>query len=218
MTMRRRDFVLGMAGGVGTLGVAGAAAAGGGCDQPVCDVFGYCQQTCEVGYPSIAMQWVAAQQRTNQWCWAASIEMAFGAFGFLVPQELFVSQTYGGLVNMPASNESILSSLNRTYIDLRGKRFQAIGEVIAPGPMALAQMMQDLAFNCPMILCYKTGQMTGHATVLTAINYTQDSYNQMRLNHVIVRDPWPLSPSKRPLTPQEWAGVSMVARVRCVQF
>jgi hypothetical protein len=217
--MRRRDFVFGVAGSMSVFSVAREALAEGSCYQPQCNpMTGYCQQVCEVGYPSIAMQWVAARQRRNQWCWAASIEMAFGAFKFRVPQELFVSQTYGGFVNMPASNESILSSLNRTYVDEFGQRFQAIGEQVAPGPMGLAQMMQDLAFNCPLILCYQTGEMTGHATVLTAIQYTQDNLGQMGLNEVIVRDPWPTSPSRRKLSPQEWAGVVMVARVRCIPF
>lgn len=213
--MRRRDFVLGAASGVGVFGVAQAAAGRVACYPQQCNQFGYCQQICEAGYPSIVMQYVAARQRSTQWCWAACIEMAFGAFGFPVPQEQFVSQTYGGLVNMAGSNEAILRSINRSYVDAYGRRFQAFGETVS---MGVAQMIQDLAVNCPMILCCNTGGMVGHATVLTAINYTVDNLNQMQLNSVVVRDPWPDSQSRRALTTEEWAGVGMVARVRCVQF
>src|SRR5436853_6416126 len=80
---------------------------------------------CRAGMTSKKLQEVRANQRTEDWCWAASLEMIFRANGFFVPQEEFVLAVYGRLVNLPAIAGYVMTSqLNRTWTDLAGRRFR----------------------------------------------------------------------------------------------
>ena len=98
--------------------------------------------------------------------------MAFGAFGYVMPQTWFVQGKYGAMIDGAGSNEDILHALNGVYVDLHGKRFYAVGEAASHGTIGVNQMIHDLAFDCPMIVCYSTGGAIGHATLLTSITYT----------------------------------------------
>jgi hypothetical protein len=83
-------------------------------------------QQCEAGIDSSILQSVARDingQHASEWCWAASIEMVFGYYGYRVPQEQIVRETWGGIVNMPGRPDQILTDLNRDWKDTRGKEF-----------------------------------------------------------------------------------------------
>src|SRR5438477_9375625 len=68
---------------------------------------------------------VRANQRTEVWCWAASLEMIFRANGFFVPQEEFVLALYGRLVSLPAfAGYAMTNQLNREWTDAGGRRFR----------------------------------------------------------------------------------------------
>jgi hypothetical protein len=184
------------------------ARAEGTCGPPQCRPDGYCEQACMVGLPSTYVDLVAARQAKSQWCWAACIEMVFAAHGYRLPQQAIVEQTWGSAVDMPGDPSAILAAINRTYVDSEGRRFQAFGDALTAN---VATAIQDLANRQPLII----GAL-GHATVLTAITWASNNLGQQLIVSATVRDPWPESPSKRTLSPQEWANVSFAARVRCV--
>jgi hypothetical protein len=148
--MRRRDFVLGAAGGLGAIGFAGDALADIRCFDAQCNPYnGYCQQVCEVGIPSDFLHVVAARrQRRSQWCWAACIEMVFAANGFFVPQEQFVAQTFGDIENMPGSTADILRAVSRTYTDIYGRSFQAFANLVS---YDVASILVDLKDRYPLM-------------------------------------------------------------------
>jgi hypothetical protein len=52
--------------------------------------------------------------------------------------------------------------------------------------------------------------------VLTALTYIQDPFapGGGSVTLATVRDPWPMNGGKRALSAQEWADVSLLARVR----
>ena len=84
---------------------------------------------CEVGIESSILNVPAAAiggQHLSQWCWAACIEMVFRCYGFAIPQEEIVRQTWGTIVNLPADPFLILANLNRPWIDQQGRHFNAL--------------------------------------------------------------------------------------------
>ena len=163
-------------------------------------------QQCEAGIDSrIASVTVNAEQHLSQWCWAACIEMVFRYYGFHVPQARIVSETWGGIVNLPGRPDQIMANLNRPWVDERGRRFSVAGDVYTANPMTAAQ---DLAANMPLII--GTG---GHAMVLTSLAYDRDWYGGGVVTSAVVRDPWP-DKGRRNLTPQEWHGTRFLARIR----
>lgn len=166
-----------------------------------------CRTVRQVRLPHF--EFVSARQESSQWCWAACIEMVFRAHGFEVPQSQFVEETFGTIVNMPGQPHQILQALNRRYVDTRGRRFQASGETFS---VSLRTASMDLYDRQPLIL----GAL-GHATVLTGLSWIEDNHGLWHITEAIVRDPWPMSPSRRPLTSAEWNNVSFAARVRCVE-
>jgi hypothetical protein len=161
-------------------------------------------QTCEVGINSELIP-VTAPQKMPEWCWAASIEMVFRYYGFRVPQERIVKETWGDVVNMPAEPAQILQDLNRQWTDEDKKTFTASGESYDANPVTASQ---DLAQNMPLII----GTL-GHAMVLTELLYVRDAAGHGEVRQATVRDPWP-NRGKRILNAQEWYSTNFLARIR----
>jgi hypothetical protein len=149
-------------------------------------------------------------QHASEWCWAASIEMVFRYYGHNVPQERIVQETWGSIVNLPATSPLvILRDLNRPWVDDDGDPFRVSASSYGANPITAAQ---DLAADMPLII----GTM-GHAMVLTGLAYNRDLYGRGAVTSAIVRDPRPypgLRDGRRVLSTQEWFGTSFLARIR----
>ena len=168
---------------------------------------------CEAGISSAVLQVTAAAvggQHMNQWCWAACIEMIFRYYGFIVPQERIVRETWGNIHNLPADPNTILANLNRSWRDANGRVFYARGDVFSANVVTAAQ---DLSQDMPLIIGSR-----GHAMVLTSLVYycagwNGVSWNVCGINSAIVRDPWPGN-GRRLMRPEEWNQTFFLARVR----
>lgn len=165
-------------------------------------------QQCEAGISSTIASITAASvggQHASQWCWAACIEIIFRYYGYRVPQEQIVAQTWGAIVDLPGQPGQILADLNRPWRDRGGRSFAVAGDVYSANPVTAAQ---DLAQNMPLII----GTM-GHAMVLTSLVYIRDQFSYGDVKAAIVRDPWP-GRGRRILSPQEWYAANFLVRIR----
>ena len=165
-------------------------------------------QQCRAGIDSSVAHITAAAvggQHLSQWCWAACIEMVFRYYGHHVPQERIVSETWGGIINLPGQPSQILQNLNRGWQNEDSGGFFVSGDVYSANAITAAQ---DLAQDMPLVI----GTL-GHAMVLTSLVYTRDGYGGGQVNAAIVRDPWP-GRGRRVLTAEEWFSTSFLARIR----
>jgi hypothetical protein len=162
-------------------------------------------EVCTAGISSITFK--QAFQQQNEWCWAACISMVFAYYHHAVDQQRIVKETWGTAENMPGMPRDILRDLNKRWADDAGRAFQCRGDVFS---VNVDTAVEDLIDDHPLII----GAM-GHATVLTAIISEVDTAtSQYEIQQVIVRDPWPESGGRRPLTPREWASINFAARIR----
>lgn len=197
---------------------AGAAAAASGPEKAMAllrcqDYPAQGMRQCEAGISSDVLHVAAAAvggQHMTQWCWAACIEMIFRYYGYYVPQERIVHETWGQIYDLPADPNTILMNLNRPWTDNNGRTFWVTGDVYSANVISAAH---DLAGNMPLII----GTM-GHAMVLTSMLYycagwTGYNWSTCGINSAIVRDPWP-GRGRRTLSPEEWVNTSFLARVR----
>lgn len=161
---------------------------------------------CSAGIDSTVATRIAKVQKNTQWCWAASIEMLFEYYGFIVPQEQIVGETWGHIVNMPATDLQIMKGLNRSWQDKSGKIFRSSSSKVSIGSAA-----QNLARNTPLIIC-----TTGHAMVLTALEYFTDKFEHGDVKNAIVMDPWETN-GRRSLTAPEWYSTNLLAKVVCTK-
>lgn len=206
--MHRRSFMLGLAASSSSLSIAAPAVADWRCTQY--DWRGV--QYCEAG---VSIPRFTAQQRCQNWCWAACIEAVFRFHGYSVPQEEVVSRVYRDLGCRTATGPQIIGAITGQWIDSRGRRFAAYGEPILDlhhgiwNQFAAVSVARDLANNNPLI-----NGAAGHATMITKMTYFRDVFGNGQPNSVTVRDPWPGNANRRLLTPQEAAGTFFIARVR----
>ena len=203
--MRRRDFMT-LGGGAALMGWAagGPAEAGLRCTP----VYPNGARQCQAGIESNIASLFARQQHASEWCWAACISMVFAYYGHPVAQERIVGETWGQIVNLPGQPGQILADLNRPWVDDRGRRFRAYGDVLSANVITASQ---DLAAGMPLIIGTR-----GHAMVLTALNYggiVNNPASQQVLG-ATVRDPWPGNPSPRVLSGQEWFSTQFLVRIR----
>lgn len=173
------------------------------------------RRVCESGIPSNLIHITAINnpQFQPQWCWAACIAMVFRYYGHPVRQERIVAEAYGNLVNMPAQPWTMLTMLNRAWVDDNGKPFTCYS---TPGSTNIVAAADDLAANMPLII----GTM-GHAMVLTRLEYA--AYYQQTpwgpqlgpagITSATVRDPWP-GKGRRELSGMEWANISFAVQIR----
>jgi hypothetical protein len=204
--MDRRTFLSRAALSAGALVLPKRMAAKQECAQPVQTPYGYLQR-CTAGIQSIDFQQVSQNQHMNEWCWAACISMVFSFHGHPVSQERIVSQTWGGIVDMPGQPMQILRDLNRSWKDDQGQDFKSQGDFYSANNF---NAVNDLKDDQPLII----GAL-GHAMVLTAL--TGDTNLQTgawQIVSAVVRDPWPGNGGRRALTQQEFFNVSFAARVR----
>lgn len=201
--MDRRRFMLGAL----AAGTAGNASAEIACYQgPL-----HYQQTCDVGViiGEIPTPW----QECQQWCWAACVETAFALEGYRVSQQMMAEKLFGDpYVCQPANGPMIKQTVDGPWTDLDGRRFRAQLNVVMdldygighPNPMSV--VYEELRAGRPLL----SGSV-GHATLITAMNYTETPGYPPNTNAVILRDPWPYSPNKRAMTVQEFYGVRLLA-------
>lgn len=204
--LTRRHTILG---GAATLLSAGKAYADG-----FCGPFDYRGvRTCQVGVNIGPVP--TAQQECQNWCWAACIEAVFALHGHWIDQQVLVEKVYGSPnACRTATGNQIANAITGDWVDGRGSHFRARAEVLADlsmgyaQPNALAKIWDELARGKPLI-----NGAREHATVLTAMTYLQDTAGRTQLTNLTVRDPWPYSPNRRDLTPNEVYGTFFVCKV-----
>jgi hypothetical protein len=213
MEINRRHFIraLGAAALAGGALPAGNARAAGSCGG----WFPYGAGLAPNCFVGVRVPGISAQQRCDQWCWAACIEAAFSIQGHDLPQEAIVEKLYGSsFVCELAIGPGIVSAVNGRWTDDRGRRFRARAHVLTDlqfgvaDPFALQRAIGFLADDVPLI-----NGAVGHATLVTRMDWAEDSFGNSQLTNITVRDPWPGNPNRRSLTGQEVYGTNFLAAV-----
>lgn len=150
-------------------------------------------QAAYVGIPSSAI-FFAAEQENSNWCWAASIQMVLKSYDISITQSQIVARTYGldpngPLPNWTGSFSDITNNLNNWNVDNSGKHYSVSASLNwgAPTP---AILIRELRKGRPVLVGYQSGQNSGHAVVITAINYEMSPKGPV-IQSIFARDPWP---------------------------
>jgi Papain-like cysteine protease AvrRpt2 len=206
--MERRVFLRTALAGAGCIAASRTLFGAKQCGAPVSTMTSMGVQpieVCTAGISSITFK--QAFQQQNEWCWAACISMVFAYYHHAVDQQRIVKETWGTVADMPGQPRDILRDLNKRWTDDAGHAFQCQGDMLS---VNVNTAVEDLIDNHPLII-----GAFGHATVLTAITSQVDTTtSQYEIQQVIVRDPWPGSGGRRPLSPMEWRGINFAARIR----
>lgn len=163
-----------------------------------------------VGIPTEVMVVHSTEQQSQNWCWAASAQMALSTQGFKLSQKEIVRTLFGRLVDAPGGVPQ--------FVELCGNHQSAEGSVhvsceFGGGSPPINFLIQSLREKRPVILgCDNPGSNIGHAVVATAVIYQESSLGP-KLVRVMVRDPWP-GEGKRILLPEEYRNISFHASYR----
>jgi len=146
------------------------------------------------GIPANTMDYFAAMQIGDQWCWAAAIQMVLNYYGIAIGQDQIVAKTHGmflngDLPNLPATYQNIHNNLNYWGYDNFRKRYAVKGEFYSGCPDA-SWLINELCKEHPVIVITKVDEETLHAVVITGVEYYQIK-DRVIIQKIIVRDPWP---------------------------
>ena len=156
-----------------------------------------------VGIPTDVMVYHSAEQHSQNWCWAASAQMALSTQGLAYSQEAIVRDLFGSLVDKPGGSPEFLGVCGK-YTTPNGTIH--INLKYGNGPPPLAFLIDSLQQQRPVILaCENPGVPIGHAVVATAVIY-QETPTGRKLIRILVRDPAPGS-GKRILEAREFQNV-----------
>lgn len=175
--------------------------------------------TC--GIPTTEFEFMRAQlvnagaQAQSNWCWAACIQMLLKYHGIQTNQIDIVTKIYGSpYINLPANEHQILYALNG-WVPNAGGGYAVV--YAYGGYTSINEVVGALSSKNPLIVGLMNPQTnSGHAYVLTAISYyAQYDYwgNIVGLypDKVVLRDPWPGSPSRQEWSWQEFQNRCMMA-------
>jgi hypothetical protein len=131
-----------------------------------------------------------------------------------VRQERIVQRVFGAPFCAPAIGPQIIAAIDGSWLDDSENAFDARSQVLWDTqfgfgrPDAVVIAAQELEAGNPLIL-----GAAGHATVMTAMTYSGNAFG-VQINEIIVRDPWPGSPNRRSLSPQEALATQFLAKVQ----
>lgn len=177
------------------LTAATAVAASGGLGRKAeayekCVPYNQFTKVCEAGIEVKQVIQAYDDQDMNQWCWAASIAMVFGHYGYHVGQDRIVKEAYGSIVNMGAVGTTITKQLNRVWVDDTGKKFKVEVEGLYDFDMGVVgitnpQIVDALKAERPLLF----GNMT-HAMMQFSVAYFPTPQGPNIVN-IGFADPWP---------------------------
>jgi hypothetical protein len=145
----------------------------------------------QVALQSLGAPATMGRQRRQNWCWAATVQMALNLAGIQVTQEQVVARIFGGDLDAPANPQQVMNALTGWGLTIRGKP-------ALPQPTALqndVEMIDDLAHGWPLILGLRNPDGSGHVALITAVTYSQGP-NGPLIQTVVYRDPWPYNESR----------------------
>lgn len=162
--------------------------------QSYCTITQTGPNTFIAGIPSAKFQFFANGQQCPEWCWVASIKMVLDFRGLYVDQNSIATRIYGAPVCRSATPDAVLAALSGWELYSCGTTFQ-----ISANPYILSdrKIILDLGAENPIIVGIVTHSGSGHAVVLTAVQYHYDLNNNPVIEAATIMDPWPLYPSKQ---------------------
>ena len=152
------------------------------------------------------------RQRQANWCWAACVQMVLNYHGLFVTQEQVVQKIYGNLCDQPAGELQIMNALSGWAPNHQGQISQIYCQ---KGVTSINDITSNLAYKWPLIVGLQNPHGgIGHVYALTAIYYSTDVYNNTIPHKVVLRDPWPASPSRQEMSWNEFSSrINMVFKV-----
>lgn len=141
-----------------------------------------------------------ARQEEDCWCWAACVQMVLNYQGVDVDQEDLVRRAKGYRVNEGGTAYDIQRAADGWHTN-----GHTIVAKVDNAYYATAQtFICDLIDKYPLIIGLDMpGQICGHAYVLTGISFKKVN-GGYEAKEVILRNPWPLSPSREKLSWSEF--------------
>jgi len=170
-----------------------------------------------VGIPSAQFNYFSASQQMPQWCWAASIQMVLNYYGVSITQPQIVARTYGvdpfgNLPNWSGNFQAITANLNNWNFDNMGSQY-SVSSSVYPGAPRPDVLVNELSNGHPIMIGYKSGPNSGHAVVITAVDFTPTPQG-IRINSIVVRDPWPSPQNTASLGRVEYPGAILANKIQ----
>lgn len=159
----------------------------------------------ESGVLTERLMWTAApdsfgRQRSQNWCWAATLQTLILFHGLPITQEQIVTRAFGGLIDRPqASAQDIAASVNGWVFSNGVSAAMVTAEGDSSPPDGL-RIRDELENDRPGILALQNeGGEGGHAYVITSLVYrvVPSPFGGVTIAPIKVklRDPWPQNPS-----------------------
>ncbi len=141
-----------------------------------------------------------ARQEEDCWCWAACVQMVLNYQGVGVNQEDLVRRAKGMRINEAGTAYDIQRAAN----GWKTGSYTIVARVDNPAYVTPHTFVDDLINKYPLIIGLSMpGQSIGHAYVLTGISFKRKNGSYKPIE-VILRNPWPSSPSKEKLSWSEF--------------
>jgi hypothetical protein len=131
-------------------------------------------------------------QKTMMWCWASCAEMVLSYEGINLSQEAIVTRVKGAPIPTGGNPYEMIKSTNFIVNDNDNNAVVISGQFVNGAPYNTV-LYNQLKHKKPVILTYSTGVWSGHAIVLTGIDYILNPDLTFTINRFYVFDPFSYS-------------------------
>jgi hypothetical protein len=133
----------------------------------------------------------SAQQKCENWAWAAALETALKAQGVNIPQSSWIAKADGGEVckDQPADIESLAKTIEGEYALDDGRKVRIHVQAVSGAPANLGALIAAARENRPLIFFWKN-----HAYVYRGLEYnemvTTTGTHEFEVEHLELLDPF----------------------------
>jgi len=175
------------------------------------EIYDFGNGTYAAAVKTEVFKYYAARQESQNWCWAACIQMILNYQGLPDADQCAIVKKAFNIDlcdDRPADCNSIQIGANGWSINQR-----SVSALVDLTP-SVYELIDQLAKKSPVIIGLNMpGQNIGHAYVLTAIYFQYDQNLNKVPYLVILRDPWPTNNSRKEL---EWN--DFISRINCITY
>jgi len=139
------------------------------------------------------VQFIEATPKCQNWCWAACAQILLNFDGLKVTQEQIVKRINADLPCEEGNAEDLMKALNG-WTPASVERISKVRSLQVS--YDASELVGHLATGWPIIVGVDSRSVAEQVYVLTAVYFSMDQWDSPTIDEVVLRNPWPLSPSE----------------------
>ena len=139
------------------------------------------------------VQFIEATPKCQNYCWAACAQILLNYHGLSLSQEQIIERIHNGKPCEIGDGKKMIKALN----GWSPPSVEKVSKIHASyGNLNTSDLVEHLSNGWPIIVGLDSRSLSRQVYVLSAVYFSMDHWDHPKIDEVLLRNPWPLSPSE----------------------